>query len=105
MKRNKLTCRGKSLWLVTLFTLVACIVSAQVRISGRVTDPDGSGVSGATILIKNTNAGTTTDNEGNYALTANLKNGQQTVQFSSVGFKTQERAFTITGSQTAFTFN
>lgn len=107
MKRDRLKCRGfsKNLLLFTLFAFITCIVSAQVRISGRITDPNGSGVPGATILIRNTTAGTTTDNEGNYALTANIKNGQQVLQFSSVGFKTGERTFTVTAGQTAFTFD
>src|SRR5690606_3734680 len=59
-------------------------------VQGSVTDGDGIGLPGVTILLKETSAGTTTDVEGNYRL--NVPEGQQngTLVFSFVGFETQE---------------
>ncbi len=58
-----------------------------VNISGRVTDKDGNPLPGATVLIKGTTKGTTTDANGNYAI--KVPEGSVLV-FSFVGFHKQE---------------
>src|SRR3954467_12082273 len=86
------------------FTFTANWLFAQTTISGRIADNNGNGVPGATIQIKNTTTGTTSANDGRYSLTANLKSGQQVVQFSAIGFKTQERTLPGDG-RNAYTFD
>ena len=59
-------------------------------VTGRVTaSDDGSGVPGASISIKGTSKGTTSDGDGNYKISAP---SSAILVFSSVGFNTQEIA-------------
>ena len=74
------------------FILITTIVgffqtsfSQNTTVTGKVTDEQGEGVPGVTIIIKGTNNGTLTDLEGNYTLSASETD---TLQFNFVGFKT-----------------
>ncbi len=60
------------------------------KLKGQVTDQSGVPIPGATILVKGTSTGVTTDNDGNY-LISNVPDSA-TLQFSFVGMKTQEIA-------------
>ena len=60
----------------------------EKTITGTVTDENNEGLPGVNILVKGTTAGTVTDVEGNYRLTA--PDDAQTLVFSSVGYQTQE---------------
>jgi hypothetical protein len=57
-------------------------------IAGRITDAAGRPIVSASILIKGTNTGTTTDANGNFRL--NVSNPSNTIVVSSVGFETRE---------------
>ncbi|HEX8331673.1 MAG TPA: TonB-dependent receptor plug domain-containing protein, partial [Segetibacter sp.] len=94
----------KRILFFVVFFLSSSYLFAQVRISGRVTDANGSPVTGASVTIKNTAIGTTSGNDGTYLLNASLRNGQHTVQISSIGFKTAENAISVTGAG-SFTFD
>lgn len=75
-----------ALTLVTLlFTSLASL--AQQRVSGVVKDETGSGLPGATVLIKGTTNGTITDAEGKYSLTAS---GNDILVISYTGYIAQE---------------
>lgn len=66
-------------------------------VTGRVTDSsDGSGLPGASVLIKGTAIGTVTDIDGNFSL--NISQPNTTLVFSFVGFDSQE---ILLGNQTA----
>ena len=56
--------------------------------AGKVVDPSGLPVSKATILVKGTNAGTSTNEMGMFSLTVPLS--AKTIVVSSVGFETKE---------------
>lgn len=60
----------------------------QKEISGTVTDNEGMPLPGASITIKGTNIGTTTDFDGNFILT--IKDDATTLIVSYIGFGTQE---------------
>jgi TonB-linked SusC/RagA family outer membrane protein len=60
----------------------------QKTISGSITDKDGNPLPGATIVEVGTDNGTSSDFDGNYEI--NLPDGEQTLVFSYLGFKTQE---------------
>jgi hypothetical protein len=62
-------------------------VMQDVRVSGRVTSTTGEPIAGASVLVKNTSIGATTDGAGNYALTVP---DSAILVFSSLGFETIE---------------
>ncbi|QKJ30406.1 TonB-dependent receptor [Mucilaginibacter mali] len=63
-------------------------------IRGRVQTSDGKPAVFVSVGIKNTNKGTTTDDNGNYVLT-NIKPGTYTVKVSSVGLQAEEKDVTV----------
>jgi len=91
-----LTCRK---WpLLFLFLLTGLGVSSamgQVRIAGKVTSPEGNGIPGITVQVKNTTYGAVTDADGNYSFNASLKPGPYTIKFSGVGFAAREQTLQI----------
>jgi len=72
-----------------VFLLIGIQMLAQERIvTGRVTaTDDGSGIPGASIAIKGTSKGTSSDANGNYKITVS---GSSILTFSSVGFISQD---------------
>lgn len=73
--------------LIVLFVTCASVM-AQVKVSGTVTDPDGSGIPGVTIVQKGTTNGTTSNTNGEYSL--NVSSSDATLNFSFVGMKPVE---------------
>ncbi|WP_445738735.1 SusC/RagA family TonB-linked outer membrane protein [Mariniflexile sp.] len=74
--------------LTLLLALVVQLTFAQERtISGTVTDASGLPLPGATVLVKGTSSGTSTDFDGKYSIKANT--GAALV-FSFVGYTTKE---------------
>ncbi|MBP6054197.1 MAG: TonB-dependent receptor [Cytophagaceae bacterium] len=71
------------------FVLMGIQMLAQDRtVTGRVTaSDDGSGIPGASISIKGTSKGTSSDADGNYKITVS---GSSVLTFSSVGFNSQD---------------
>ena len=87
--------KQKWLCLFLLTNLFAFAAMAQVKISGKVTDEKGNGIAGASVTVKNDNAGAATNADGSYQLQANLKAGKQTFVFSAIGFRSFEQTITI----------
>lgn len=78
-----------------VFVLFANAILAQVKLSGKVTTPDGGVAAGVTVTIKGTKVGTVTDNNGFYTInSSSLKPGNYTVVFSGVGFVNTEKGIT-----------
>lgn len=70
-----------------LFTLVGVKAQDAQAVSGKVTDGNGQGIPGVTVLEKGTNNGTVTDIDGRY----NISVGDDAILvISYVGFQTQE---------------
>ncbi|UCG28044.1 MAG: TonB-dependent receptor [Bacteroidales bacterium] len=65
------------------------IVASGQTVTGKVTDESGESLPGVTVLIKGTQTGTTTDIDGNYALTLDDPS-QDILVFSFVGMVTEE---------------
>ena len=85
MKNMKLK-RG-FLFLLTMFLFTFC-ANAQIReITGTLTDENNQGLPGATILIKGTANGATTDSYGNYSINVPQ---DSTLVFSYVGYLSEE---------------
>ncbi|ERM81973.1 membrane protein [Rhodonellum psychrophilum GCM71 = DSM 17998] len=85
--------RKALLLVLALFTMALSYeVSAQQRvITGKViSEEDGLGLPGASILVKGTTVGTTTDLDGNYSI--NVPAGSNVLIYSFIGLKTKEEA-------------
>lgn len=65
------------------------VVMAEVEITGKVTDENGEGLPGASIVVKGTSKGITSDIEGNYKL---VVPDDAILAISFVGYETQEIA-------------
>ena len=80
--------------LTLLLAFVVQITFAQEQtVSGTVVDENNLPLPGATVLVKGTTSGTSTDFDGKYSIKAN--NGD-TLEFSYVGYATQ--AIAVTGN-------
>lgn len=85
--------RKALLFIVALFTLTLGFeASAQQRVvTGKViSEEDGQGLPGATVLVKGTTVGTTTDLDGNYSI--NVPAGSNVLVYSFVGLRTIEES-------------
>ncbi|PID69354.1 MAG: TonB-dependent receptor [Flavobacteriales bacterium] len=83
----------KSLYL---FICIGCIniLYTQNTISGKVTDTDNNPLFGVVVYSPKTHIGTTTDVDGNYRI-ENLPNGEETIVFSFIGFKSVTRIISL----------
>jgi TonB-linked SusC/RagA family outer membrane protein len=88
----------KLLGLFLITNLFAITTMAQVKISGKVTDGKGNGITGTSVTVKNDNAGTSSNADGTYQLLANLKAGKQTIVFSAIGFRSNEQVVTVSAN-------
>jgi hypothetical protein len=91
---------GKSL----LFTLclIHCTFVWAGRISGKITDEKGQILAYASILVKGTTVGTTSNKEGDYFL--QLDAGTYTIIAQYVGYSRQEKTITIDASDLTLNF-
>jgi len=77
-------------YYVGFVLILLCLTSAfsqEKKISGTVTDQSGLPLPGATVLVKDTTNGTSTDFDGNYSINANQG---ETLVISFVGYTTKE---------------
>lgn len=81
-----------------LFLLSGITASAQLFVSGKVTDERSNPIPFATVHIQNTTIGTSANSEGEYSL--QLKAGQYTVVYRAVGYKPVTRQVDFRASQT-----
>ncbi len=73
-----------------VFAVAAQMVMAQqINISGTVTDAAGEPLIGVSVTVEGSKTATTTDLDGNYAISADAKGK---LRFSYVGFQTKEEA-------------
>lgn len=72
--------------ILLLFGLT--VFAQQKVITGRVTDIDGNGIPGVSVLAKGSSSGTQSGSDGSYSLS--VANDVSTLVFSSVGFGLQE---------------
>lgn len=85
-----------SLFFLTFCSLLTCSqVMAQSQLRGKVTDDKGEALPGVTVIIKNTQTGTTSEIDGTYQITAPTQPG--VLVFSFMGTTTQEITFNGSG--------
>lgn len=78
------------LFAVILQTFANADLEQQRTITGKVTDTNGEPLPGATVVVKGTTVGITTNFDGNYSL--QVPEDAEILSFSFVGMKTQEIA-------------
>ncbi len=66
---------------------IKSVSNADITVTGKVMDQNGTGVAGASVLVRPGNAGTKTDANGNFSITAA---DNATLIVSAVGYTTQE---------------
>jgi TonB-linked SusC/RagA family outer membrane protein len=74
-------------FLFFLLSLPYIVNAQQVTISGQITDVTNNSLPGVTIMIKGTSAGTITDMDGKYSISASVNS---ILVFSMIGMETQE---------------
>ena len=90
--------------LFLLFQCCTIVLWAQVRITGKVTGENSQGIPNISVQIQNTNFGTTTDEQGGYTLSANLKPGTYQVVFTGVSFRSSTQPLQVS-SGNEYTIN
>lgn len=93
----------RKLSTIIVFTLSTIMGFAQTTVSGKIKDTKGKPMSGASISIKDSYDGATTDSMGNYRFKTSEK-GEQTLLVSSIGFKLQERKLNLDGNSVVADF-
>ncbi|MEO6550308.1 MAG: TonB-dependent receptor [Ferruginibacter sp.] len=91
--RNYLHCFArvtKQVFATTLFLFILFTVSAQKKVTGKVTGSDAKPVVGVTVTVKGTKVATSTTADGDYSI--ELPQGKTELVFSSVGFEITELA-------------
>src|SRR5829696_456776 len=85
----KLTARR--LWLASCLLILSSIALAQQKtVTGRITDAGNQPVAGASVIVKGTTIGTTTNDQGRF--TISVPNNRNTLTVSYVGFDAQDVA-------------
>lgn len=98
MKQNYNSNKAKNLvaFLTLLFTFF--IGNAQTfQLSGKVNDENQNSLSGATILVKETNKGTTTNFDGDFNVS--LATGKYTISVSYIGYVSSTKTVEISKNQ------
>ncbi|QTD39073.1 TonB-dependent receptor [Polaribacter batillariae] len=80
----------KNLLFVLLFFVTATVLG-QTKLTGKVVDETNQPLPGASVVVKGTTNGTSTDFDGNFTLRATTNSG--TIAVSFIGYKTKEVAF------------
>ena len=75
-------------FMLTFAFLTCQVVLAQRTIQGNVKDNNNNPLSGVSITVKGSSAGTTTDANGNYSIS--VPGNSSVLIFSYVGFPSQE---------------
>jgi len=82
--------------------LAALSAKSQVRISGKITDTKNKALVGASISLKNSYDGATTDSSGAYSFITTEK-GDQIIEITLIGYRPTEEKISVAGP--AVTFN
>tara|TARA_R110002126_G_scaffold291790_1_gene458442 strand:+ start:22653 stop:25325 length:2673 start_codon:yes stop_codon:yes gene_type:complete len=87
----------KHLLLTLLCVFSFSVIAAQTNIKGTIKDNTGSGIPGASIIIKGTTSGGTSDFDGNFSFKTSAE-GKQTIQVSYIGFTTFLKKVNLNGT-------
>ncbi|PQJ80211.1 TonB-dependent receptor [Polaribacter porphyrae] len=83
---------------IFLFLFASMLVNAQqFTLSGKVVDENNEPLPSASILVKETRRGTSTNFDGEFSI--NLKKGTYTVQFSFLGYKNETKVISLNNNE------
>lgn len=85
----KKTVARKLVSLLLMFVGLQYAAAQQLNVKGTVTDPSGEPVIGASVIVEGTKTGTSTDIDGNFAVSADAKGK---LRISYIGYETQDVA-------------
>ncbi|WP_317131372.1 TonB-dependent receptor [Mucilaginibacter ginsenosidivorax] len=88
----------KNVFAAIMALLLPVLASAQLSISGKVTNQSGEALPGATITINNPAASVVADATGKYGFT-NLKPGSYTLNASFIGYQTISKNIVLAANQ------
>ena len=89
---------------IFLFLFTSLLVNSQsFTISGKINDENKQPLASATVLIKNTNNGTSSNFEGNYQL--RVTSGTHKIEVRFIGYKSTFKSVTITNQNVIVNFN
>jgi hypothetical protein len=88
-----------NLFLAVAMFFITSAAFSQGTITGKVVDETGP-LPGASVVVKGTTNGTSTDFNGNFKL--NVKSATGTIEVSYVGFGTKSISFTVHGGTQNF---
>ena len=98
MKKNNFCKKAKTIVPFLLLLLTAIVGNAQkLQLSGFVTDSNQEPLSGATVLVKELNKGTTSNFDGGFNL--NLTSGNYTISVSYVGYLSTTKTVEVKENQ------
>jgi iron complex outermembrane receptor protein len=99
MKKNNICKKAKTLVPFLFLLLTSIVGTAQtLKLSGLVIDENQNPLSGATVLIKEVNKGTTTNFGGEFNV--NLNSGDYTISVSYIGYVSTKKTLQIKDDQT-----
>ena len=90
--------------LLVLWLGLSGAAMAQTTLKGKITDASGSGVPGVSVRLESTNAGGTSNAEGDYSFSTNVGAGTYKLNFSFIGYKSVVQNINI-GAQSTLTTN
>jgi len=94
----------KNIWMSLLLGLSFNTILAQNSLQVKVLSKETKAtIFGASVLLKNTNKGNTTDFKG-FATLKNIPNGAHTIVISYLGFKTEEKTLIFPRNNTVIVF-
>lgn len=88
----------KNILTLLLLSTMITVQAQSGSIKGKVTNQQLQAIPYATIVLKTTSIGTTTNENGSYTLT-NISPGSYSVQFSAIGYKTIYRELNLRSSE------
>lgn len=86
----------RALWILFMGLMVAGSVSGQTTVRGKVKDNRGKPLQGASITLKGSYDGATTDSTGTFQFSTSEK-GEMLLLISSIGFDPLEKLLTLNG--------
>jgi outer membrane cobalamin receptor len=82
-------------WLVVVMLISTSVIFAQTKLTGKVVDETNQPLPGATVVLQGTQAGASTDFDGNFTFETSSTSG--TILVSFVGYET--KSFTFNGNK------